>query len=127
MKSMKLFFTLTTLLTLSFVTTSNVLAGVKGTYNVSVSTTSFSGSLGTARNSADSNQQIGCWSYDSGSGFCYGKDSAGTSKSGTTSNAAMLTSIRSIKGDSYIRVNFSGGACTSVFVSNYSNLAPKAP
>jgi hypothetical protein len=114
-------------LTMSFTLTSNVFAGTKGTYNVSVSSTSFNGSLGSARNSADANQQIGCWSYSSGSGFCYGKDSTGTTASCSTSDAAMLTAIKSIKGDSYIRVNYSSGACTNVFVSNFSSFAPKAP
>lgn len=127
MKPMKTFFMLIASLTLSFTLTSNVFAGTKGTYNVYVGTTYFDGSLGSARNSADTNQQIGCWSYSSGSGYCYGKDSAGTTASCSTSDAAMLTSIESIKGDSYIRVNYSSGACTNVFVSNFSSFAPKAP
>ncbi len=127
MKPMKVFLTLIASLTLSFAVTSNVFAGTKGTYNVSIGATSFSGSLGSARNSADVNQQIGCWSYSSGSGYCYGKDSVGATASCSTSDAAMLTSIKSIKGDSYIRVNYSSGACTNVFVSNFSSFAPKAP
>lgn len=127
MNPMKIFFTLIALLTLSFTLTSNVFAGTKGTYNVYVGTTSFYGSLGSARNSADTNQQIGCWSYSSGSGFCYGKDSTGAAASCSTSDAAMLTSIKSVKGDSYIRVNYSSGACTNVLVSNFSSFAPKAP
>jgi hypothetical protein len=127
MKPMKLFFMLIVPLTLSFTSISNVFAGTKGTYNVSVSTTAFSGSLGSARNSVDTNQQIGCWSYSSGNGFCYGKDSTGATASCSTSDAAMLTAIKSVKGDSYIRVNYSSGACTNVFVSNFSSFAPKAP
>jgi len=127
MKPTKVFFTLIASLALSFALTSNGFAGTKGTYNVYVGTTSFYGALGTARNSVDANQQIGCWSYSSGSGYCYGKNSAGTSASCSTSDAAMLTSIKSIKGDSYIRVNFSSGACTNVFVSNFSSFEPKQP
>lgn len=127
MKPMKLFFMLIASLTTSFTLTSNVFAGTKSTSNVYVGTTSFSGSLGTARNSADTNQQIGCWSYTPGTGFCYGKNSTGTSASCTTSDAAMLTAIKSMKGDSYIRVNFSSGACTSVFISNFSSFEPKQP
>jgi hypothetical protein len=127
MKPMKVLFALIASLTLSFALSSNVLAGTKGTYSVSVSTTAFSGSLGSARNSADTSQQIGCWSYSSGSGYCYGKDSTGATASCSTSDAAMLTAIKSVKGDSYIRVNYSSGACTNVFVSNFSSFAPKAP
>lgn len=127
MKLMKVLFTLIASLTLSFAVTSNVFAGTKGTYNVSVSATSFSGSLGSARNSADTSQQIGCWAYSSGNGFCYGKDSSGATASCATSDAAMLASIKSVKGDSYVRVNYSSGACTNVFVSNFSSFAPKAP
>ena len=127
MKPMKLFLALITSLTLSFALTSNAFAGAKYTYNVYVGTTSFSGSLGDARNSTDTYQQIGCYSTTPGTGYCYGRNSTGTSVGCSTSDAAMLTSIKSLKGDSYIRVNFSSGACTDIFVSNFSSFAPKQP
>lgn len=127
MKPMKVLFALIASLTLSFALSSNVFAGAKYTYNVYVGTTSFYGSLGDARNSTDTYQQIGCYSTTPGSGYCYGRNSTGTSAGCSTSDAAMLHAIQSVKGDSYIRVNFSSGACTSIFISNFSSFAPKQP
>ncbi len=94
-------------------------AGYKLTVPVTVTTTSFSGALGSARNSADALQYLFC--RDNGtSAFCGARDSAGTTKSCTTTTAAHLDIVRSMVDTSRIDVTFSGGTCTSISQVNGS-------
>ncbi len=125
MKINKLSFVFAIFTALTFISTSIVFAGSKSTQNVSVGASTFGGSLGSARNSADNLQQIGCYFDSAGTGNCYGRDSVGTTKACSTNAAALLTVIRSIKGDSYMLVRFTGGTCTSIRVSNFSSFKPK--
>lgn len=96
-----------------------VSAGYKITVPVSVYSTSFTGAMGSARNSADSLQYLFC--RDNGTNaFCGARDSAGTSKSCTTTNPAHLNIIRSMVGTSRLGISFSGGICTSMYQVNGS-------
>jgi len=94
-------------------------AGYTLSVPVTVTATTFSGALGSARNSADATQYIFC--KDNGtSAFCGARDSAGTTKSCTTTAAAHLDVVRSMVDTSRIDVTFSGGTCTSVSQVNGS-------
>lgn len=110
---------------LILVSTSSIFAGSKYDYNVSININQFSGSIGTARNSVDNLQYIGCWYYDNGDGTCYARNSVGTLMVCNTNSPSLLSSIRSINSDSYIRVTVNAGNCTSIFVSNASFIRPK--
>ncbi len=107
------------------------LAGQKTTANVIITNTAtaheFSGSQGSARNSADALQRIYC-SIDHISGFCLARNSAGAVASCSTSNPDIMAVIRGINGDSYLFVRHDGaGTCTSVSVNSGSYYAPKNP
>jgi hypothetical protein len=107
-------------------------AGQKTTTNVVIWPGAFItvayGSLGTARNSADNNQLIGCLSQGS-SATCWATDSTGASVSCSTSVAADLAAIHSMNGDSYLLFAWENGTgtCEWVYVRNQSNYAPKLP
>ncbi|TPV96903.1 MAG: hypothetical protein B7733_02330 [Myxococcales bacterium FL481] len=101
-------------------------AGLKGSYPVTVSANSFRGSLGSARNSADAVQYIGCRDHGNVA-WCYGRNAAGTVASCSTANAQHLAVVRGLTESSYLSVDFSAGTCTSMFQSNFSQLEPKQP
>lgn len=94
-------------------------AGWVGNYPVSVSDTVMSGSIGQAYNSANTTEYLGC--SDTGtSATCYGRNSAGLLKTCVTSNAGHLAAIRGAVDSAFMRVYYSGGTCTSLFISNGS-------
>ena len=94
-------------------------AGYKLSVPVSVTTTSFTGAMGSARMSSDNLQYLFC--RDNGnSAFCGARNSAGTTKSCTTTNVNHLNVIRSMVDTSRIGVNFSSGTCTSIYQVNGS-------
>jgi hypothetical protein len=105
-------------------------AGAKHSVPVTVGSAYASGSLGTARNSSDGNQYIGCQVYGTSSinAYCYAADSAGHYLSCSTTTTAMVALAESLTSDSYLyfSVNSSGG-CTYLVVQNSSDLAPKNP
>jgi hypothetical protein len=105
------------------------LAGQKTTANVIITAgaNEFSGSLGTARNSADNLQRIYCY-FDHIDAFCLARNSAGVVASCTTSDPDIMAVIRGINGDSWLFVKYNGaGTCTNVRVNNASYYAPKNP
>jgi len=87
------------------------------------------GMLGTAYNSADSRQTIGCAVVQNESAqgaSCYAQTAGGDYASCYTSNPAMITAARSIFSDSYLTFSFnSEGTCTSIRLENYSYNAKK--
>ena len=111
-------------------------AGAKARYAVAVNTTTgvFSGSAGTARNSADANQYVYC-GLAAGPGIliglCAAHDASATTQTVTctTTNSDIIGPIRAMSSDSYVRVTWdpSSGSCTSVSVTNGSNYDPKEP
>lgn len=109
------------------VLSTSAFAGYKLAVPVSVTSTSFTGSYGSARNSSDSYQWLFC--RDNGtSAYCGARDSAGTAKSCTTTNPDHLNIIRSMVDTSRIGVTFnSSGTCTSLYQVNgsyYETLLP---
>lgn len=89
------------------------------------------GSMTDARGSADTRQFIGCYHYyDSASsspylGFCQASNSAGLTKSCSTTNSAIVQSIRSISSESNISFAWNtDGTCRYVLVNNNSYYKP---
>jgi hypothetical protein len=112
-------------------------AGAKGANNVYVSAAGrvAQGDLGQARNSADSQQAIGCYaqSYRNASGVfeqvtCQARDQSGASYSCYATEPELVRSARAINGDSWLY--FRGddaGRCINIMVWNDSTFQPKLP
>ncbi|MFZ5892562.1 MAG: hypothetical protein ACOY0T_16005 [Myxococcota bacterium] len=85
------------------------------------------GTLRVARNSADSNQLIGCsvYSYDTGSysTVCYARDASGATRSCSTGDANMVHVAQSINPASYVyfSINPDASSCDRLIVVNYSS------
>ena len=107
-----------------------VYAGYKSTSNVSIGSNYASGALGTARNSSDTKQQIGCrvdlYAYSTPTMFCYARNSSGTSKTCTTDDPGLIDLFHALNGDSvlYFEVD-SYGSCSRIRVTNASEFEPK--
>ena len=115
-------------------------AGYKTNTYVTINTNPASGdpyalgAMGSARNSGDGNQYIGCLvdAYDASpsSGACYALDASGT-KTGScyTTNPSVLNAIRAISGSTriYFKWQASTGICTLVEAANISYWAPEVP
>lgn len=109
-------------------------AGAKSTNTVLVNTgaRSASGSLGDARNSADTQQFIGCsittYVGSAPSLGCFAMDTSSNYVGCSSTNADLVATARSINGDSYITFTWDTfSACTSLHVTNASHGAPKQP
>lgn len=105
-----------------------VSAGPKYMYPVSISSTSASGSLGTARNSTDNRQQIGCYvysNYEPPLAYCIAHSANDVWATCQTNTAKYVTAASSINGDSWISFSWTGGTCTSINIGNHSFLEPK--
>jgi hypothetical protein len=109
------------------------LAGSKSNPTVVVDTVvrEAFGSLGSARNSADAVQYIGCTvvsSAASTSVSCTARNSAGTIGSCTSTNATLVDAARNLDGDAYIYFSWdAGGSCTLLSVAKSSVYTPKTP
>jgi len=110
-----------------------VMAGLRFTSEVYVNETyrSAGGSMTDARGAADTRQFIGCYHYyDSAStspyvGFCQASNSAGLTKSCSTTNSQLVQSIRSISAESNIGFSWNtDGTCRYVMVTNNSYYKP---
>ena len=83
------------------------------------------GDIGFVYNSWFSNDYIGC-EANAASGDCYAVDVSGLYKTCTTTDPAMLTVIRSLKGDSNIFFSWNpDGTCRDIRVQTDSLRAPK--
>ncbi|MFY0527049.1 hypothetical protein ACN28I_29215 [Archangium gephyra] len=109
-------------------------AGTQEVANVVVLTSMrlAEGSLGSARNSPDSQQMLGCRivvnSYGAPTGYCAARNASGVSGNCTTTDPEHIAQIRSISDDSFIAFSWNtSGTCTSFHISNFSTFAPKAP
>lgn len=106
-------------------------AGLKSTIPVSINTANrtASGALGSARNSADVVQHIGCYTYAmpaSVTTFCQARDAAGTSVSCSTTAANLVQVVRGMSGDSHLWFSWNAaGTCTEIDLFNVSQAAPK--
>lgn len=112
-----------------------VQAGYKSESSVGISTyASYRagyGAMGTARNSTDSNQQVGC-SVESGSSYvfarCIARTAAGAYLECTSGSASIVQAALAIGSAS--RIYFTedlAGTCTGLHVTNYSNYKPMVP
>ena len=107
------------------------LAGEKASYPVVVGDSYAYGTTGSARNSADTQQKIGCEIW-AGPGYrnayCAARNSSGVQRSCWTDDPQMLEVASTVTTDSYISFSFNtGGACTFIFVRNGSEMGPKQP
>jgi hypothetical protein len=89
------------------------------------------GQLGSARNSANSVEFIKCSVlYNIGGtrvGTCSARDSAGNSRSCTSTVPAMVDLMLAVSDDAYLHVYYSNGACYDMIVNKASNYLPKLP
>jgi hypothetical protein len=84
------------------------------------------GGFAEARGSADGNQSIGCY-QNTGSGTCIATNAAGTSRTCTTTNAALIEVIRSLTPESYLYFQWNvDGTCSYVLVETSSRFKPAA-
>ena len=107
------------------------LAGYKTTVPVYIDSAARTalGSLGTVRNSADSNQWIGCSVSSGGTGSpwarCYATNAAGQSVSCTAFDAELVVAAGSIRPTSYVKFVWDTyGECTQIRVENWSAYRP---
>lgn len=117
-----------------FASSGLAIAGLRFTSEVYVSDTyrSAGGSMTDARGSADTRQFIGCYHYYDTLGgatpyvgFCQAANSAGLTRSCSTTNSAIVQSIRSISAESNISFSWnSDGTCRYVLVDNNSYFKP---
>ncbi len=101
-------------------------AGARLVYQVGINDASrFAvGTMADARGSSDNVQTIGCY-HNTGFASCYATNSAGLSRSCTTTNAALIEVIRSIGSESYLYFQWNtDGTCSYVFVDNGSRWKP---
>ena len=105
-------------------------AGYKWTFGtVAVKNTDGSGygyaAQGTARANANTSERVYC-SFYTGSVTCGITNASNVSVACSTSDAAMMTVLRSFGTDSYLYISFdSTGKCTYVNVFTDSGLQPK--
>jgi hypothetical protein len=88
------------------------------------------GALGTARNSTDTNQFIGCEVTIVTAGgpavFCFATNAKGAGASCTSGSAAMASAVQNIQPDSNITFAWdSNSNCVSLTVSTASQWEPK--
>jgi hypothetical protein len=119
-----------------FTSTASAGTKVSSTVYVNASSHMASGSVGSARNSADGNQYIGCILYgNSGdnpaapSGACYARDAAGIGYSCSFSyKAEFATLLTAATANSFYEfIGDANGNCVTLFVENFSYFAPATP
>jgi hypothetical protein len=119
----------------ALLTSGSALAGERFHFPVIVDITGAHavGSIGSARNSADPLQMLGCRvlvEEGFALGVCFARDSAGVSVQCVTVNSDMVAAIRAVAGGGDSIVSFhwdKSGLCTLVNVSNDSGAEPKLP
>jgi len=108
------------------------LGGTRSTAEVYINQTSkyAQGSLGSARNSADSNQYIGC-SVTNDYVYCSARNAAGTWVHCDVYSSSMALTARGIGSSGYIQFSWLGsstsGDCNSLTLSHNSMYEPKDP
>lgn len=113
-----------------FLATSDSLAGNKTTGEVTAYPNSGFGSVGSARNSADTTQYIECSTavtpQQGHRGFCTARDALGTTVGCFTFDANMIRVMASVNASSYISFQFdkTTGECFQVTVKNSSRYPP---
>lgn len=89
------------------------------------------GSLGSARASGDTTQNIGCTVGAGSDGSkvmnCYATSSAGTYASCTSNVPALIEAAQAVTHSSYIEFYWSGSQCTRLYVYHSSIYQPAQP
>jgi hypothetical protein len=114
-------------------TSTSAVAGSKTDFPVFIDDTRMaaSGTLGSTRNTNETNSLLGCEvrSDNSGSGsygFCSARNAAGLERVCSTSNPELVAAMRSLNSDSFVEFDWdSNGQCTFISVDNSSDTAPK--
>jgi hypothetical protein len=110
-------------------TASTALAGARFPRPVSFNVPWAGGSLGSARNSGNTKEQLGCFvTRQPGSAFttCYAADSTGTLHMCYSRDRAMADLAQKLKGDSLLSFMWNAsGVCTMILVGSYSCYEPK--
>jgi hypothetical protein len=106
------------------------LAGTKSSFPVTIDDTTrlASGSLGSARNSADNTQYIQCFTatLPGKTGYCEARNSLGTTRGCTTNNADFFLNIVGLNDESFVRFGWdTNGTCTFLLIQKSSVYAPK--
>ena len=87
---------------------------------------SAKGDLGAVRNTTDTVQEIGCIMESATMAFCYATNSAGVSRSCTTSDPNLVANVRGLNGDSRLFFHWdTTGACTFIGTETASWTDPK--
>jgi len=114
--------------------TSPVWAGSKTEESVSItvsgSNATAAGAVGTARNSADTNQFISCTVQGftgSNAVFCSARTAAGTNFSCTGNGANLAASVAAMDTGSRLFIFAQSGVCQQIDVTNSSQHKPKVP
>jgi hypothetical protein len=119
-----------TLAAASLIAIAHVSAGVRVHSGVVIDATNrwAKGSLGTARNSADDTQYIGCTVYNNAppSATCIARNEDGQFASCTTSATEHVQGARSLGTDSFVQFVWdAGGTCTAITITHNSYYEPK--
>jgi hypothetical protein len=120
------------LILIALVASGSALAGNRVTIPVSITVNSDGsgeahGSLGDVYNSFDTVQFISCWA-SSGLGICNVKNTAGLTKSCSTTDPEQIRTIRALTTDSAMYMNWNAsGTCTSLSTNTGSIFHPKKP
>ncbi|XXF74908.1 hypothetical protein P2318_17695 [Myxococcaceae bacterium GXIMD 01537] len=105
------------------------MAGTKYVVDVQIDGSRAYGSIGFARNTADSVQSIGCatsFGGGSSSGQCNARNAAGHSVSCFTTNPQAIAVMQSINDSSWVYFSWdASGQCVNVQVENASTYQPK--
>jgi hypothetical protein len=120
----------TALAAVSLIAIVQVSAGVRVSSAVVIDSTNrwAKGSLGTARNSADNTQYIGCTVYNNTppSATCIARNDDGQFASCTTSSAEHVQGARSLGSDSFLQFVWdANGICTAITITHNSYYEPK--
>jgi len=109
-------------------------AGMKAASTVYINTSGMyaNGMLGASRNTADSVQYIGCysWAYATGATYatCYARDASSVYASCTTTAAPLVQVVHGLNGDSHLWFSWdASGNCSEIDVYNVSQTPPKNP
>jgi hypothetical protein len=123
---MKTLATLTVLLAIS----ATALAGYSSSAPVVVTASYGYGALGSARDSADNVQFIGCTvqgqATSAASAYCWARDASSKAVSCATNNPGLISLIQSMPSDAVLWFFYdANGVCTTINLSNYSYDQPK--
>ena len=108
----------------------SAIAGYKTNPPIQTAPTAAFGPMGTARNSADSTQYMGCELYATSTYslvICSARDAAGTAYVCSTQNEEMKKAVMAMTDNAHIVFNFAlsdPSQCTSISVKTSSRFAP---